>query len=225
MRLPYIMTLGAVGLLSAALAIVPGRVVAASTTTDKAEEKMDRAGDKIDRAAEKVENKSEQMAEKAKDQAGHAKTATKDSWLTAKTKIALFADDRVKGRHVNVETKNGIVMLRGKIDSAEAKSAAEDIAKGIEGIKGVKNELQIVAPRDRGAIEAKDDDITKSVKQHIAKDSRLKNAGIDVKTNAGVVSLTGEVKNIDMSARASEVTRNTPGVRSVKNDLSLKDQK
>jgi hyperosmotically inducible protein len=145
--------------------------------------------------------------------------------LTAKTKIALFADDRVKGRHVNVETKKGIVMLRGKIDSAEAKSAAEDIAKGIEGVKGVKNELQIVAPRDREAIEAKDDDITKRVKQHLAKDSRLKNADIDVKTNGGVVSLTGEVKNIDTSARASEVTKNTPGVRSVKNDLSLKDQK
>ena len=224
MSIRYLMALSAVVFLSAAIALVPSRVFAASPSST-AEEKMDTAKDKMDRAAEKVENKSEQIADKAKEKAGESKTATKDSWLTAKTKIALFADDRVKGRHVNVETKKGIVMLRGKIDSAEAKSAAEEIAKGIEGVKGVKNELQIVAPRDREAFEAKDEDITKRVKQHIAKDSRLKNTDIDVKTNAGVVSLTGEVKNIDLSARASEVTRNTPGVRSVKNDLSFKEEK
>ena len=36
-----------------------------------------------------------------------------DSWLTSKTKIALFADDRVKGRDVRVETVGGEVFLRG----------------------------------------------------------------------------------------------------------------
>jgi len=38
--------------------------------------------------------------------------------------------------------------------------------------------------------------------------------------NNGVVSLTGEVKSIDASARASEVARSVAGVRSVKNDLT-----
>src|SRR5207253_9849179 len=48
-----------------------------------------------------------------------------DSWITAKTKIALFADSRVKVRQINVETKNGLVMMRGKVDTNEAKNAAE----------------------------------------------------------------------------------------------------
>ena len=51
-------------------------------------------------------------------------------------------------------------------------------------------------------------------------DPDLKNAKIDAKVNAGVVSLTGEVKSIGTSARASEVARDIPGVRSVKNDLT-----
>jgi len=154
--------------------------------------------------------------------ADSTKKAVTDSWITAKTKIALFADGRVKGRQVNVETKKGDVILRGKVDSAEAKSAAEEIAKGIEGAKSVKNELQVVAPAAREAVEAKDDDITKRVKQDIAKAKRLKGADIDVKTNAGVVSLAGEVKDIMTSAEASWTAWKVPGVKSVKNDLTVK---
>src|SRR5205085_1224548 len=112
------------------------------------------------------------------------KASTDDSRITAKTKIALFADSRVKGRQINVETKNGLVMMRGKVDTNEAKSAAEDIAKGVDGVKSVKNELQVVASSKREAVDYKDDMITSRVKDEIKRDSHLKGADIDVKTNA-----------------------------------------
>ena len=64
-----------------------------------------------------------------------------DSWLTAKTKIALAADGRVKGRQIDVETTKGQVMLRGKVDSDAAKQAAEEITKMLDGVKTVKNDL------------------------------------------------------------------------------------
>ncbi len=108
-----------------------------------------------------------------------------DSWITAKTKIALFADARVKGRQINVETKDGLVMIRGKVDSDEAKKAAEEIAKLVDGVKSVKNELQVVAPSMREAVEYKDDTITSQVKEDIKKEPRLMGLNIDVKTNAG----------------------------------------
>ena len=88
------------------------------------------------------------------------KTPINDSWITAKTKIALFADSRVKGSEINVETAQGSVMIRGKVDSDAAKQAAEGIAKGIDGVKTVKNELQVVAPSKREAMDDKDDAIT-----------------------------------------------------------------
>ena len=59
----------------------------------------------------------------------------KDSWLTAKTKMALFADPRVKGRQIQVETTQGQVSFRGMVDSEEASQTSEDIAKGISGVK------------------------------------------------------------------------------------------
>jgi hyperosmotically inducible protein len=152
------------------------------------------------------------------------KTPINDSWVTSKTKIALFADARVKGSEINVETTQGLVMIRGKVDSDAAKQAAEGIAKGINGVKSVKNELQVVAPSKREAIDDKDDAITSRVNEQIAKDAYLKKAGIHAQTNAGVVSLSGEVQDLMSSAQASWIAWQVPGVKSVKNDLTVKEK-
>jgi len=150
------------------------------------------------------------------------KTPINDTWLTAKTKIALAADGRVKGRQIEVKTTKGVVMLRGKVDSDAAKHAAGDITKMLDGVKSVKNDLEVVAPSKREAVEEKDEAITARVKEHFAKDAHLKKADIAVQTNAGVVSLTGEVKDILTSAHASWTAWFVPGVKSVKNDLTVK---
>ena len=195
----------------------------AATTAEKAGEKAEKAADRAEKAADRAED-----AVKSDKDDHSTKTSTKepisDSWLTAKTKIALVGDGRVKGRQINVETKKGVVMLRGKVDSDEAKTAAEETAKGIDGVKSVKNELQVVAPAKREAVEEKDDAITDRVKREINKDTKLKKADIDVKTNAGVVSLSGEVPDINTSAKASWTAWKVLGVKSVKNDLSLKNK-
>jgi hyperosmotically inducible periplasmic protein len=152
------------------------------------------------------------------------KTPINDSWITAKTKIALFADSRVKGSEINVETSQAAVMIRGKVDSDAAKQAAEGIAKGVNGVKTVKNELQVVAPSKREATDDKDDAITARVNGQIEKDAQLRKAGIHAQTNAGVVSLTGEVQDLMTSAQASWTAWQVPGVKSVKNDLTVKEK-
>ena len=153
-----------------------------------------------------------------------AKTPINDTYLTAKTKIALFADARVKGSEIKVETTQGAVLIRGKVDSDAAKQAAEGIAKGINGVKSVKNDLQVVAPAQREAIDDKDAAITTRVNEQFAKDSYLKKAGIHAQTNAGVVSLSGEVQDLMTSAQASWIAWQVPGVKSVKNDLTVKEK-
>jgi hyperosmotically inducible protein len=116
--------------------------------------------------------------------------------------------------------KGGVVHLRGKVDSAEAKAAAGEVAKGIEGVQSVKNDLQVVAPGNRKMVDAKDGDIDKAVKARLSKDVQVKS--VDVRTDAGVVTLTGEVPNIIASAKASEMARMVPGVKSVKNELTVR---
>jgi hyperosmotically inducible periplasmic protein len=90
--------------------------------------------------------------------------------------------------------------------------------------KTVKNELQVVAPAKREAIDDKDASITTRVNAQIAKDSYLKDAGIHAQTNAGVVSLSGEVSSLMTSAQASWTVWQVPGVKSVKNDLTVKEK-
>ena len=53
------------------------------------------------------------VAQEKKSTTEAVKTNVSDSWLTAKTKIALLADSRVPGSSVNVETQKGMVYLRG----------------------------------------------------------------------------------------------------------------
>jgi len=101
---------------------------------------------------------TDKMQRKAKSAAQDVKAEVTDSWLTAKTKIALYSDERVKGRQISVETVKGTVMLRGKVDSDEARTAAASIAKGVEHVKAVKNDLQVVAVADRKATDVSDKD-------------------------------------------------------------------
>jgi len=162
---------------------------------------------------------ADKVKEKAQTTTQETKTMVTDSWVTSKVKISLFADERVKGTQVSVDTTKGVVHLRGKVDSAEAKSAASDIAQGIEGVKSVKNDLQVVAPTARKAVDANDSDIAKAVGTRLSKDAQLKT--VDVRTDAGVVTLTGQVPTIGASAKASEMARGVPGVKSVKNELTF----
>jgi len=171
----------------------------------------------------KTEGTMDKMENKAKETTHEATGAVSDSWLTSKTKIALFSDGRVKGRDVRVETQGGQVFLRGKVDSDEAKTAAAEIAKGVDGVKGVKNDLQVVAPAARKTVQANDKQITKSVETALGKDPQLKK--IDVRTDDGVVVLSGEVPNISESAKASEMAHRVEGVKSVKNELRVAQAK
>ena len=170
------------------------------------------AGDTMNKAEDKIKGTAQDVKE-----------ATSDSWITSKAKIALYADGRVKGREVSVETMNGDLFLRGKVDSEEAKSAAAEVARGIEGVKNVKNDLQVVPASTRKAVTADDKVNTKSVESRFSRDPELKK--IDVRTDAGVVVLSGQVASITVAARASETAHKVAGVKAVKNELRVTQAK
>jgi osmotically-inducible protein OsmY len=165
-----------------------------------------------------AQSTTDKIEQKARGAAQDAKTGISDAWLTAKTKIALFGDDRIKGGQVSVGTINGAVSLRGKVDSAAAKAAAASVARAVDGVKSVRNDLRVVPAEGRKAINASDTEITRQVEGRLAKDAQL--TKVDVRTDGGAVVLTGAVSSIDASAHASELARGVPGVRMVKNELT-----
>ncbi|MBU1394636.1 MAG: BON domain-containing protein [Gammaproteobacteria bacterium] len=66
-----------------------------------------------------------------------------DAWITTKVKAVLLKNDIMKGLGVNVETSQGTVQLSGWVDTPDQIARAEKIALGVEGVKAVRNDLQI----------------------------------------------------------------------------------
>jgi osmotically-inducible protein OsmY len=66
-----------------------------------------------------------------------------DTWITTKVKAALIDDSVVRAREVNVETFKGVVQLSGFVSSKEAMDKAVVIARNIDGVTSVKNDMQI----------------------------------------------------------------------------------
>lgn len=66
-----------------------------------------------------------------------------DSWLWFKTKTALAAADDLRDSTINVDVSNDVVTLKGSVATAAQKASAEKVAKGIEGVKSVTNQLQV----------------------------------------------------------------------------------
>jgi osmotically-inducible protein OsmY len=64
-----------------------------------------------------------------------------DSVITSKIKTSLANDDFLKSFQISVETRKGIVELSGFVDSQKAKDKAGQIARGVGGVKSVKNAL------------------------------------------------------------------------------------
>jgi osmotically-inducible protein OsmY len=66
-----------------------------------------------------------------------------DTAITASVKTRMLDDTRVAGTSITVETLNGTVMLSGFAKSEAEKAAAESIARKVDGVKAVKNEITV----------------------------------------------------------------------------------
>ena len=66
-----------------------------------------------------------------------------DEWITMKVQSKYFLDTTVKGRQIDVDTKNGVVTLTGTVASEAEKQQAEQLARDTEGATRVVNQLKV----------------------------------------------------------------------------------
>lgn len=64
-----------------------------------------------------------------------------DSVITTKVKSLLASDDFLKSFQISVETRKGVVQLSGFVDSQNAVNKAGQIARGVGGVRAVRNDL------------------------------------------------------------------------------------
>ena len=149
---------------------------------------------------------------------------TKDATISGTVKTKLAADDQVKAGEIDVDTVNGVVTLKGNIDSQPAKERALQIARETKGVVEVKDMISVRegaahgdAPSpDRTVGERVDDaGITAKVKTRLLDDPAVRGLKIDVDTREGVVYLTGSIPGDAERDMAVQIARATEGVRDV----------
>jgi len=146
-----------------------------------------------------------------------------DAWVTTKAKIALLTTDGVSATAVNVDTKEGHVTIHGKVETEGEKDRAEAAVRKIDGVKDVKNLIQVVREAEKKRVDATDDRIEDSVEASLKSDPSVD--GIKVASvNKGVVLLSGSAKNLNAQLKAIELTWATPGVRKVASEIQAKEQ-
>jgi osmotically-inducible protein OsmY len=66
-----------------------------------------------------------------------------DSWITTKVKAEIFKEPSLKVTQINVETHKNVVQLSGFVDSNASMNKAVAIARSVEGVSAVKNDMRL----------------------------------------------------------------------------------
>lgn len=133
-------------------------------------------------------------------------------------KLALMADPRLFPYEINVDMNGDVATLSGKVGSEAEKASATEIAQGSEGVKSVTNNLEISKDLPQALARKKDEAITQYVKDRFGKSKTLESSHFEVKTEDGIVMLSGKTKFLVIALEAAEAARQVPGVKAVKSD-------
>jgi len=147
-----------------------------------------------------------------------ARPDTGDAWLTTRVKIALLTADGVSATAVNVDSAEGTVTIHGKVKTADDKAKAEAVARQVDGVKEVKNLLQVVPEGEKDIVKATDESISNGVEAALQADRALDSVKV-ASVNKGVVLLKGKAPDLNAKLKAIELTLATPGVKRVASEI------
>jgi hyperosmotically inducible periplasmic protein len=142
-----------------------------------------------------------------------------DAGITTAIKTKLAADDQVKAYQIDVDTRDRIVTLSGRVDSAQAKTRAADIARAQEGVSQVVDNIMATEAGPMPMVP--DASVTAAVKTALLADTTISGRRIDVDSREGVVTLSGVVRSQAEKEIALQIARDATGVREVRDRLVI----
>ncbi|TGZ98096.1 division/outer membrane stress-associated lipid-binding lipoprotein [Rodentibacter pneumotropicus] len=141
-------------------------------------------------------------------------TQVDDETLEFKVENTLDKDEQIKSEaRVNAVSYSARVLLIGQVPSENTKETATGLAKGVDGVVDVYNELRVNPKITIGQI-SKDSWITTQVKSKMLVDDRVKSTDVKVITENGEVFLLGNVTQAQADA-AAEIASKISGVQKV----------
>ena len=167
--------------------------------------------------------------------AGNFTGAAKDAWITGKLEAVYALNRHLSPFTIDTDTNNGVVHLTGTVDSDIDRDLAGELAKGIDGVVNVDNDLKIEASAHSKAARedvngthrsfgawVDDATTTEAVKSKLIANPNTKGLAIKVEARADEVTLTGQVSTDEEKQLAGELAKNTGDVKKVRNELSVR---
>lgn len=151
-----------------------------------------------------------------------------DATLGAVIRARLLWSSQTQGLPIEVDSRAGVVTLRGRVTSAEAKQMAGSVAASTDGVYLVNNLISLgvsdpAQAREKAAAAAaevqSDAWINDKVQTSFLYSRNLDGPNIKVATQEGVVRLSGEVMSNEQKTIAQEIARQIRGVRGVDADM------
>jgi len=137
--------------------------------------------------------------------------------ITEDQGIEIKASNRIDGKfgnaHISATSYNRMLLLTGEVSDAAAKSEIEKIARAVENVRGVYNEIQIAGNSSLSA-RANDAYLTSKVKARFLDAQKFDVVHVKVVTEANTVYLMGLVTRQE-ATDATEIARTTSGVQRV----------
>ncbi len=153
-----------------------------------------------------------------------------DAWIQGKIETVYLLNRHLNSFAIDTMVRGAAVYLTGKVESDIDRDLAGELAKGIDGVVSVKNDL-VVAEHSRMPVADGDhrpfgewvEDVTTTarVKAKLFTDRNIAGSKINVDTRADVVTLAGEVASSEAKELAEQLARNTGDVKEVHNQLII----
>lgn len=227
-------------LIKSTLAAMVVAALATGGAMAQIEEPVDSSGNPVDASGTRVENsvgsqinEVEENQDRLYNQVGQPVTnpelATNqagyadDSNITLRVKKAFDDDSIIDSSDITVNTDNGVVALSGFVDSTEKRTRAVQVARDVQGVKSVNDNLNIRTNSETtvGGY-ASDAAITTEIKAKLLTADDVPSMNISVETVDGVVQLTGHVDRQAQADIAERVAKQVEGVKTVKNDIAVR---
>jgi|SRR6266566_3902561 len=100
---------------------------------------------------EEYEKNKDKYQKEAKDAGRKIGSGIGDGWLWVKARYDLAAANDLTDSTIYVDVENAVVTLTGTVPTAGQKAKAEQIAKSVAGVTGVKNQITIAGAENKNA--------------------------------------------------------------------------
>ena len=145
-----------------------------------------------------------------------------DGVISTQVNTALVGDSLTKAHNIDVEVFKGRVQLNGFVGSNAERTQAVALARKVNGVNAVDNNLLLRGEKRTTGESADDAALTSKVKSALIDDSRTKAHEINVETQHSVVLLAGFVANSASRSAAGDIARSITGVKKVDNQIAIK---